>query len=1041
LLLPNVISFTAIFYSLVVFTKRIVAAYFGIFFIIGFFVGTAVVYKNNIDLRETIFLFEPSAFSIIENAVNVMSTNEKNFSYLPLEGVLLYNRLLWLSISLLLFGASYIVFRYRTFIAKPSEKRVRASEPVVSSIGDAIPIAKKLFSVGEWLRKTFRLAWLEFKTVIRPGHVIATLIMLFAFYFLYNALWTQEYYSTTSMLPLTKQMTRVRLPLGIFVITLLMLYSGELLFRERTAQYWQIADTLPTPSWVTLLSKFLAMALFSFVLATMMMLSGVVAQVAQGFYDIEWDLYIYDCYIDSYINYLQAVALAFFVGTIFPNRIAAHGISVGIFLFSIIAHELELIEQTQFLYLFEPEHDYSDLNGHGSYVAANTWFKIYWSSLAAFFLCVAAVFINRGVEKSIVARLRSTRISGVAWTSMAVLLSLFIGSGYVIYDNVNRQSRNVSKAEERAEKAEYEKKYSHVQRVPQPKITSLNLHVDLFPSERAAKYRFEMHLKNKTTLPIDSLHLEYKEFSSLDSLWIDHVAAAPNYRDEDLRCLVYKLPRTLLPNDSLTLSAAMTLRYTGFADHEAHPDLTFNGTFLSTDILPHIGYDHTRELTENKYRTEFGLTPILSRKPEIEHPLAKMNTLASANADFLDFQITVSTDADQLPVTAGRLVQSSIGNDGRVSRQYVSEKPGLLNFYIASARYQTQKTMTTLASGKQIEIEVYYHHPYCVPQFLSGVKNGLAYCEKIFGDYPYESVRVIETPMYDEEFKSFANVIALPETHGWASDAKSATNVDYITYITGKQLASHWWGNDLAPRATQGSEMLAKSLSEYAALSLFATDYGKNQTKEHLKRKIDAYFKGRAAEANQEPILMTTDGAGYVDNDKGGVVMFALSERVGKTAFDAALRTYLDSARRNQTPPFTSSLDLKSVLTAITPDDIKPLLTDLLERRTIYETRIAEAVAQKSEQGYDVSFVVETRKLYDDGKGQLTPTSFTDAVDIAIYDDQGNELRREKVTMNQESQRVTLRVDSRPTKAAVDPYFLLIDRNLTNNIATITISN
>ncbi|MBX2923185.1 MAG: hypothetical protein KF746_13380 [Chitinophagaceae bacterium] len=61
-----------------------------------------------------------------------------------------------------------------------------------------------------------------------------------------------------------------------------------------------------------------------------------------------------------------------------------------------------------------------------------------------------------------------------------------------------------------------------------------------------------------------------------------------------------------------------------------------------------------------------------------------------------------------------------------------------------------------------------------------------------------------------------------------------------------------------------------------------------------IKRKISDYKKERDAEANQEPALVYTDGAEYVERDKGGVVFCRLKERTGK--LDDMLKTYFEQA-------------------------------------------------------------------------------------------------------------------------------------------------
>jgi len=72
-------------------------------------------------------------------------------------------------------------------------------------------------------------------------------------------------------------------PLGLYLIIFFTVWSIERLFKDRTVGLWQVkdADALPVPVWVTLPSRFLAMARVAFVCSVCLLVIGVLVQLGR----------------------------------------------------------------------------------------------------------------------------------------------------------------------------------------------------------------------------------------------------------------------------------------------------------------------------------------------------------------------------------------------------------------------------------------------------------------------------------------------------------------------------------------------------------------------------------------------------------------------------------------------------------------------------------------------------------------------------------------------------------------------------------------
>ncbi len=96
-----------------------------------------------------------------------------------------------------------------------------------------------------------------------------------------------------------------------------------------------------------------------------------------------------------------------------------------------------------------------------------------------------------------------------------------------------------------------------------------------------------------------------------------------------------------------------------------------NGSFLdSFDIGPVIGMDRNDLLTDRAKRRKYGL-PSELRLPKLEDDSARRFSQFIHDADWIHADITVSTDADQIPMAPG-YKQSDVIADGRHTTRFVA---------------------------------------------------------------------------------------------------------------------------------------------------------------------------------------------------------------------------------------------------------------------------------------------------------------------------------------------------------------------------------
>ena len=258
------------------------AGYLSIFVLVMLFLVSESTQDNSANLT-TYFLIDPFAYVYTSIQMDSLPADQKNTGFLTFNSIFYLNRLIWVGGSLLLFFFAYKKFSFKEFINASSKSKKKVIESLQPSTFGKITVPSVLlnFSILEFIRKFWRLATLEFNNVVRPINFKIILSILALMFLLQNVMWNATYYLGPSQ-PLTSTMTFVRLPMGFFIMMLLMIWAGELFFKDRISNIWQITDSLPVPVWVTTLSKYVAMSGVALVTALVVILCGILAQLLMG---------------------------------------------------------------------------------------------------------------------------------------------------------------------------------------------------------------------------------------------------------------------------------------------------------------------------------------------------------------------------------------------------------------------------------------------------------------------------------------------------------------------------------------------------------------------------------------------------------------------------------------------------------------------------------------------------------------------------------------------------------------------------------------
>lgn len=1056
-IIPNIIFFGAIVFAVVAFSRNITSGFIAILVLL-LIQGVSEVLIGNLDNKELAAILDPFGSSANTYYTQYWSVDEQNENLLPFEGLIIYNRLLWGGLGLLIFAGVYWKFSFSHSALTFSLKRNKGQRVTKNNFGSMVRIdLPKLtfdYSFFHRIKNAWQISWIDFKYVITGIPFI--IFSAFGLLFLIAGIATSGQIFGTSTLPVTWQMTS--LGGGLFNVIALLpivyLYTGLLMHRSRISKINQLVDVTPTPNWTFLLSKFFTLLKVQIVLLLLIMVAGICVQVYKGYYNFEIGLYLSELLGIQIWNVIIWTLLAIFIQTIIPNYLAGFfvtlALGIGINFLGSIG-----VEQSIFKYNEGPGTSYSDMNGYGTSLTRYFIYKGYWLLLGIVFYALSIAFWRRGVPttindwfkrgiKNFTTPLRTT-------ASIAVIGFLTVG-GWIYYTNNVANERTTSKERE-LRNVQWEKLYGKYEGIPQPRIVDVKIELDLIPETRDFKANGKFVIENKSEVAIDSIHLNHNTYPSKFSFDRPNQLAL---EDTTYNYDIYVLDQPLNPGDSMLFTFEMWNKPNEILRNNS--PIIENGTFINNGVFPSFGYPGD-VIVDNKIREKYDLPP----KERMKSPYDSANlgnTYISRDADWIKFETTISTAPDQIAIAPGYL-QKEWEKDGRKYFHYKMDSK-MLNFYaFQSARYEVKKD-----KWQDIDIEIFHHkgHEYNIGRMIKGIKKSLAYYEENFSPYQHRQVRIIEFPRTGGGFaQSFANTIPYSEAIGFIAevDDEDESGVDYPFAVTAHEVAHQWWAHQVIGANVQGATLMSESMSEYSSLKVLEKEYGKEQMRVFLKDALDKYLTGRASERLKEQPLFLNENQQYIHYNKGSLVLYAMSDYIGEEVMNNALKKYIDKVAF-QEAPYTTSLEFVSNLREVTPDSLKYLIYDMFETITLYDNKVEKATYKELENGkYEVDIKAITTKYRANEKGKrifegpdgdtlrYTPEGksraifslpMEDWIEVGIFATKEVDGKDKEILLYLQKHRfskiqndLTIVVDQKPQAVGIDPYNKLIDTDSNDN--------
>ena len=1003
-------------------------------------------------------LLDPMALHTLLIESEYWSVAQQNQQMISLNGLLGLNRLIWLSITVILWivafkkfkfeliGKKVVFFKKKTSKAKASKKTSKPTPRILTPVLRITPDGL-IKNMSQIIRQSFFYAKMVLKEI--PFRVIMVGALVFL---IIASLNIGGSYANVKTYPLTYMVLEAFGRLSIFFMTIIIFYAGELIWKERSIHFDVIYDALPTKTYVNLLGKMLGMIWVFVGILAFLVLIGIIIQGSYQYHQYEVPLYLQVLSTQTLFFVVWYTVLAFFLQVVINHKFLAYLVTFLVFV-TILLMDFIGLEHGLFKYGQASLGRYSDMNGFTPVSSGFVPYSVYWFSLTAMLTITAALLYTRGKETTLKHRLTIARQrfgKPLLYSGFASAV-IFLCSGFYIYYNTQVLNDFQSKKAQDLKQVKYEKQLKQFEEIPQPKITDVSLKIDLYPSQRRYITKGQYQLKNLGKQPITEIHVQHNRMldpqAKLTGVTFGK-AATLKKSFEQLHYSIYTLQQPLKPQEQITMDFVTEFTSKGFVEKpsELYETVLANGTFMDNSHFPTFGYNPDLELDAASARKKHGL-PAKQNTFDHHDPKAHQHGIMGDDAYKINLEVEISTEADQIAIAPGYL-QKQWKQGNRVYFHYKMDQP-IENFYsIVSARYQVLRDSVMIedqGKSKKVDLAIYYDakHQYNLESMMRSMKHSLQYGSKHFSPYQYRQLRIMEFPRYAGFAQAFANTVPFSEGIGFVLDQRNAVDIAYK--VTAHEVGHQWWGHQVMAAHVEGAGMVLESLAQYTSIMVMKNHLPAEQLHKYMEFEHHRYFRGRTQLREKEtPLSEASIDPNYLQYGKGAVNLFALQHYVGEDNVNRALRNFIQQTNtktQGEITHYATTQELIKCIRQQTPDSLQAFVTDLFEKIILFDNKTTQAKATKQGNEYVVELTVNAQKYEVDKEGQEQTIKINDWVDVGVYGQtkKGKEkllyLKKHKITSP--TTKLRLKVNQRPTKAGIDPLNILMDKNVENNVLNI----
>ena len=374
-ILPNMFFAGAIIFALAIKWKSAIISFVGaMVIIIGYIVSGSLL--SDLDNETLGALLDSFGIRTYSNVTKYYTAVEKNTLNPLFGGLLLLNRAIWIGVGVLVLLISF--FNFSFIIKNKKEKKSSTKKKLIDS---EIAILLKPLTTVNYLGSS---TWNQFKSFFLINFLSITKSVTFKIFLIFSLLLfiTQLYggfeYMGLKSYPLTyKMIGAISSSSEIFIIIMLVFFSGELIWRDRESNINEVIDATPHISFMSMFAKAISLISVVSVFYFLFVVLAILYQILSGYSAIELDVYIMTYLLNLLPMYITWGGVMILVQVLFNSKYLAYFISILLVYISSIIFLAFDIESNMLFFGGGPSLRYSDLNGFGPGLTGALWFNTY----------------------------------------------------------------------------------------------------------------------------------------------------------------------------------------------------------------------------------------------------------------------------------------------------------------------------------------------------------------------------------------------------------------------------------------------------------------------------------------------------------------------------------------------------------------------------------------------------------------------------------------------------------------------------------------
>jgi hypothetical protein len=599
--LPNTLFIAAILFTIAVLTRSTILSFIGgILLIVAD--SVASTFTSDMQNEKLAAMLDPFGNDAFNYATKYWTVAQRNTHVLAYDGLLLWNRLLWMGVGLAVFAFACWRFRFEER-AGHARKKQSVEEP--DDVSFALPVLHLHFGGSAHLRQLVATTSIEIRRLMKT--VTFIVLTLAALLNCVTALiFSSRTYGLTTR-PVTYSMTDIISgTLYAFLIAMITFFSGVLVWEDRDANVDEVQDALPIPEWPGYVARVCALLAAIFSIQVLVGCVAVIVQAAHHYTRFQIGLYAQSLLFHAMVSFAFFTALAFFIHVLSPNRYVGYFAFIGVVIANAFIWRPLHLASNMLRFGALPTMTYSDFFGFQPWIVSWRWFALYWGFFCLLLAVASILLWQRGRDTRWRARLFNARqrFRGVVRVVAYLGIAGFLLTGSWVFYNTEMLNHFDSENQAQRRQADYEKHWKKYQHLPQPRITDVRYNVAIYPHQRGLTLHATEQIQNETTAPIQQV------WFSTDRNFTSHIhlpGAELATNDAETGFRIYNLTTPMQPGEQRTLELDVESHPKGFENQTTMTGVAQNGTFFNNFILPQIGYQSDNELTDPNVRHRIGL--------------------------------------------------------------------------------------------------------------------------------------------------------------------------------------------------------------------------------------------------------------------------------------------------------------------------------------------------------------------------------------------------------------------------------------------------